>query len=134
MVKFELKKSVAEVKKREEIKEGVSVGRDSTPELIASFETIEEAEKELKKYTSKIKELSNSAGRYYHLEEFYIEENSYDDDGEFVDGGDICRFSKMNIELVEKPSYEVLATFDNMEEAIKAYNKYDGENEVYISF
>lgn len=137
MKKYEVKKESIEIpyKKRKEIKEGVVTTQDNRyPETIASFDTLEEAKKELAKYDSSIRELSGGAGKYYLVEEYYIEENEYDADNEWISGGDIWDFSKIKIELVEKPSYETLDTFNNMVDAEKAYNGYEGENEVYLSF
>lgn len=137
MTKFEIKKDSIEVlwKNRKVIKEGIVIDSDNqNPELINSYDTLEEASKAIKNYNTTIRELSGSAGKYYLVEEYYIEENVYDEDGEFERCDGIWEFSKTIIELVEKPSYNTLATFDNMEEAEEAYNDYDGENEVYISF
>lgn len=137
MKKFEIRKNSIEVswKNRKEIKEGVTLTADDQyPEVVVSFDTLEEAKVELQKYKSSIRELSGGAGKYYLVEEYYIEENSYDEDGDWVEGGDVWEFSKIIIELVEKPSYETLATFDNMEDAEEASSNYDGDNEVYLSF
>lgn len=95
---------------------------------------MEEAKEELQKYKSSIRELSGGAGKYYLVEEYYVEENDYDEDGEWVNGGNALAFSKITIELVEKPEYNTLATFDNMEDAEIALNEYDGDAEVYLSF
>ena len=137
MKKFELRKNSIEVswKNRKTIKEGITTTQDDQyPEIVKSFDNLEDAKNELQKYKSNIRELSGGAGKYYLIEEYYIEENTYDKDGEWLEGGDIWEFSKIIIELVEKPSYDILATFDNMEEAEEAYNDYEGENEVYLSF
>lgn len=137
MTKFEIRKDSVEVswKNRKTIKEGIVIDSDNqNPELINSYDTLEEASKAIKNYNTTIRELSGGAGKYYLVEEYYIEENVYDEDGEFEKCDGIWEFSKIIIELVEKPSYNTLATFDNMEEAEEAYNDYEGENEVYISF
>ena len=137
MKKFEIRKNSIEVgyKNRREIKEGITLTPDDKfPEIVAAFDTLEEAKTELQKYKSSITELSGGAGKYYLVEEYYIEENSYDEDGEWIEGGDALEFSKLTIELVEKPSYNTLATFDNMKDAEEAYDNYDGDDEVYLSF
>lgn len=138
MVKYELKKDSIEVryKDRKEIKPGIVLTADNRePELIKTFDNKEEALEELGKYKSSITEYTYN-GTLYVVEEYYIEENTYDDDDEdeWLSGGDIWSFSKMEIELVEKPSYDTLAVFDNMADAEKAENDYDGENEVYLFF
>lgn len=137
MKKFEIRRNSIEVawKNRKEIKEGITLTADDQyPEIVVSFDTLDKAKVELQKYKSSIRELSGGAGKYYLVEEYYIEENSYDEDEEWVEGGDVWEYSKITIELVEKPSYETLATFDNMKDAEEAYDDYDGENEVYLSF
>ena len=139
MKKFELRKNSIEVslENRKTIKEGITTTQDDQyPEIVTSFDSLEDAKNELKKYKSSIRELSGGAGKYYLVEEYYIEENTYNEEGEWLEGGDIWEFSKITIELVEKSSYDTIATFDNMEDAEAAYNDYDyeGENEVYLSF
>ena len=137
MKRFEIRRNSIEVswKNRKEIREGITLTADDQyPEIVVSFDTLDEAKAELQKYKSSIRELSGGAGKYYLVEEYYIEENSYDEDEEWVEGGDVWEFSKITIELVEKPSYETLATFDNMKDAEEAYNDYEGKNEVYLSF
>lgn len=135
MVKYELKKDSIEVKHkdRKEIKPGVVLtAYDKEPELIRAFGNKEDALEELKKCKSSITKLSG----YYLVEEYYVEENEYsdDDEEEWMTGGDVWEYSKMEIELVEKPSYNTLAVFDNMADAEKAMDNYEGENEVYLSF
>lgn len=132
MKKYELKKANIEVSYNErcEIKEGVTNGCEE-PELVKSFDTLEEAKEELNRYQSSITKLS---GGIYNVEEYYIEQNIYDEDGEWVEGGDIWAYSKMTVELIEEPGFKVIGSFDNMEDAEKAYNDYEGENEVRLSF
>lgn len=137
MKKYEIRRNRIEVawKNRKEIKEGISLTADSQePEIVESFDTLEDAKASLQKYKSNIRELSGVAGKYYLVEEYYIEENSYDEDEEWVEGGNVLEFSKIAIELVERPSYKTLATFDNMKDAEEACGDYEGENEVYLSF
>ena len=137
MTKFEIRKDSVEVswKNRKTIKEGIVIDSDNqNPELINSYDTLEEASKAIKNYNTTIRELSGGAGKYYLVEEYYICGNVYDEEGEFLRCDGIWEFSKIIIELVEKPSYETLAIFDNMEEAEEAYDDYEGENEVYLSF
>lgn len=131
--KFELKKSTVEVSfaNRAEIKEGCT--NDQEAELIKPFDNEEEALKALESYESEIRELRGTAGIYYAVTEYYVEENTYIND-EWINGGDVLEFSEMVISLVEKPSYETIKTFDNMADAERAYNDYDGENQVYIKF
>ncbi len=122
MERFELRKSTIEIsyKDRFEIKEGCTTGEDC--DIVQKFSAEEEALKKLKEYRTEIQQLSNHGMEYFLITEFCIECE-----------GDILKYSKMEIELVEKPSYETMATFNSYEAAEKAYNEYAGENEVYIS-
>ena len=138
-IKYEIKKRSIEVlyRNRKDIMEGVTSScDDGDDELIEVFDefSLNEAKAKLREFKTDIRKLSGNAGTYYLVEEYYIEENEYDEDDEWVTGGDIVEFSKINIELVEKPSYEVLGKFDNMEEAENAEDEYDGDHEVYLSF
>lgn len=138
MVKYEVKKGSVEVmyKDRNEIKPGVVLTSDNQePELIKAFDNKEDALEELQKYKSSIT-IHNYNGTLYLVEEYYVEENVYDDEDEeeWLSGGDVWEFSKMEIALVEKPSYDTLVVFDNMADAERAENEYDGYNEVYLSF
>lgn len=140
MIKFEIKKGIVEVayKDRLEIKEGITVdysNYDQEPEIVDSFDSLEEAEKELIKYESCI----SPCGHYYLVEEYYIEEVEYVYDEEFEEYRQECSngthsFSNFKIELTKKPSYNVLGIYDNMEEAEDALNDYEGDEEVFLSF
>ena len=135
--KFEIKKSRVEVsrKNRKSIAEGIVFNSaDQEPEIVRSYDSLEEAKKDLQNYKTKISELSGSAGTYYLVEEHYIEDNTYDEDGELIESGDVLEFSKIIIQLVELPSCKVLSIFDNMKDADDAFNNYDGDFEVFISF
>lgn len=117
MKKYELREKEIEVrfKNRNKIKPGCTadLGLDTDSELIKSFDDRDEAEEALREYKSSIREV----GSVYLVKEFYVEENDYDDDGEWISGGDIWGFSEMKIEVVEKPSYDVKAAFDNFKDA-----------------
>lgn len=122
-------------KNRKSIKEGCTTEGCTTegePELIKSFDTLEEAKEELRKFQTSIRKLSNGSLSYFEIEEYMVEENDYDEDGEWESGGDIWEITKMHIEVNEKPSYETVATFDNYAEAENYINKYAGERELYI--
>jgi hypothetical protein len=101
------------------------------PETIKSFDTLEDAKEELKKYQTSIRELNNGM-TYFLIEEYMVEENEYDEDGEWTAGGDVWAITPMYIEINEKPSYETVATFDNYAEAEAYINKHAGERELYI--
>lgn len=40
----------------------------------------------------------------------------------------------MNIELIEKPEYKTIATFDSVRAAEEALNEYSGDKEVFIKY
>lgn len=100
-----------------------------------SFNTLKEAREELKKYKTSIAKLSGGSGTYYLVEEFYIEEVEYKED-EFGDieriQGEIFDTSKMAIEVIEIPSYEVIATFDNWKDAEEFYNNDEREVKILV--
>lgn len=93
----------------------------------------------LKGCKSSIGKTDGSSGSYYLLSEYYIEEVVTGEDGERIDwidgewvGGDgILEYSEMEIELVDKHSYETIRTFDNMKDAEEAL--YDYDEEAYLS-
>lgn len=134
MKKYELVKRSAEInwKERKTIALGCTMN-DPEPEKIKEFESLEEAQKELKNYKSDIHKMSGNIGTLYEVAEYMIEENEYDEENEWISGGDVWDFSDMTIEVVEKPSYETILTCSNMEEAEEAVNNYEGDGEVYIS-
>lgn len=121
MKKYEVKENTIEVnyKNRKNIKAGVSLeSENQEPITIASCETLEEAQEELKKLKTDIIE-NHYNGTFYTVTEYYIEENEYDEDGDWVTGGDIYVFSEMNIEVVECETRKHLGTFHDFESALK---------------
>lgn len=89
MKKFILFRNECEVKN---YYEGCTVDRDDiNPEVIKTFDNKDEALKELQNYNTSVTEFRN----YYLVEEYYVEEQIQDEDGEFVDGGDIWEYSKV---------------------------------------
>lgn len=98
MKKFEIYRYDIEIpyRKRAEVKEGCCLlAQDCNPEKIASFDSKEEALEEIKKYKTDVALMSGGAGHYYHIEEYAVEENEYDEDGDFVNGTDYWAFSKI---------------------------------------
>lgn len=121
MKKYEVKENTIEVnyKNRKNIKAGVSLeSENQEPITIASCETLEEAQEELKKLKTDIKE-NHYNTTFYTVTEYYIEENEYDEDGDWVTGGDIYDFSEMNIDVVECETRKHLGTFHDFESALK---------------
>ena len=128
---FELKKSNVEIsyKNRMEIKEGCSVDCED-PEIIKLFESKEQALEELKKYNTEISELSGSAGIYYNVTEYFVEQIIYDDEEVFESIG-IVGYSKIEIEVTEKPSYETVGVYSNF---VDAEDKLCNLDEGFLSF
>lgn len=121
MKKYEVKENTIEVnyKNRKSIKAGVSLeSENQEPVTIVSCETLEEAQEELKKLKTDIKE-NHYNTTFYTVTEYYIEENEYDEDGDWVTGGDIYDFSEMNIDVVECETRKHLGTFHDFESALK---------------
>lgn len=135
MIKYELRENTREVKYKErfEIAPGCTANQDDCEsKLIKSFDSKEAALKELEQYESNIYKFDTATGPKYEVTEYFVEEVECNEDGEWIAGGDIWGFSKMEIEVVEKPSYNTIAAFDNFEDAEKTMN--DCEEECYLSF
>ena len=123
MKKYEIMKNSAEFnwKHRKEITTGCTMD-DVEPEKIAEFKKLEEAEEELKKYKTEISE----SGGMFSVTEYMIRENEYDEDGEWISGGDVWDFSKMEIGVVDRETLELIGTATSYEEAEKMKMDYDG--------
>lgn len=121
MKRFELRRSAIEIscEDRFEIKEGCTTDQDYR--VIQKFSTKEEALDELEDYQTEVQSIISGSRNYYNVIEFYVECD-----------GDIWGCTKMEIKLIEKPSYETIAVFNNYEAAEKARNDYEGE--AYLSF
>ena len=129
MKKYELKKCSAEFawKERKKIKEGCTM-YDVEPEKIGEFESLEKAEEELTKYETEISE----SGGLFSVTEYMIQGNEYDDEDEWIDGGDVWSFSKMEIEIVDNETLELIGTAKSYEEAEKIAEDYEGEAGVHL--
>lgn len=135
MLKYELRKNTREIryKDKAEIKEGCTLNQDDMyPEIINSFDSREEALERLKDYKTEISDYHLATGTYYSVTEYYVEENEYNEEGEWLSGGNIYDFSKIKIGLIEKTSYKALGIYDNFSDAMKAYN--ECEEECFLSF
>lgn len=107
MKKYELIERTAEIRDKNEIKQGCTVdipaammakGRSYSedPEVLESYDSLEEAKKALASFESNIRELLDDIGRrYYLVREYMVEENEYDEDGDWCGGGDDWAFSPM---------------------------------------
>ena len=138
MIKYDLVKRTAEFnrKNRKEIKQGCTA-LDPDPEYIKTFDDLEEAKKELAKRKTSVSKFENHNMTFYSVEEYVIEEIEFEfdeDENEFVQASfiDTLETTSMEIEVVEKPSYETIGVFSSLEEAEEATNEYDGDGESYI--
>lgn len=110
---------------REEIKPGCAAN-EPDPDVIKIFDDKNEAMQCLTEFQTDIQELSGASGIFFAVTERYIEECENDDPV------GILEFSLMEIKLVGELG-DTIETFDNYADAEKAYNDYDGDEEVRIS-
>lgn len=103
---------------------------DVEPERLGEFESLEKAEEELAKYETEISE----SGGLFSVTEYMIQENEYDDEDEWIDGGDVWSFSKMEIEIVDNETLELIGTAKSYEEAEKIAEDYEGETGAHMMF
>ena len=117
---YELRCDSIELRSVKQIKNGVAASQDQDtyPEIIKTFDTKEEALSELKKYHTEIRELSHHM-RYYEVTEYYVEENTYDQDGENVKGGDIWGISNITSDDMEKYNLNKTAEVQHDDRTIK---------------
>ena len=120
MKKYELKKGTKELKK-EDLHQMKGLCVDSE-ETLASFESKEDALKALKSYKTSIFETGNAVN-YFCVEQYFIEENEYDDDSEWIDGGDVLSYTDIKITLYV--DYEEVSSFNNYAEAKAAFDALD---------
>lgn len=136
MIRYNVYKKSIEVsfKDRQIIRPGVvHTEFDGEPEEIKGFDTLDKAREFLKGFKTTIQYMSN----VYFVEEYYIEENEYNDDDvdyEYPSGGEVWGYSKMKIDVVSSISYDVLGTFDNMQDALNFDKSLDNNDPTFLSF
>ena len=101
--KYELRKASSEIPytKKKDIRPGCAVVGTAElvePEIIGSFCTLDSALDALKKYKSSVELTQGYASKFYTVTEYYVEENHYDEDGEWFGGGDIWAYADMTID------------------------------------
>ena len=69
-----------------------------------------------------------------HGRRFSIQENEYDEDGEWIGGGDIWKFTPMEIFVVDKETRKTIAKVKTYEEAEEAAEEYEGDAGADIVF
>ncbi len=98
MKRYDLIKNTREIsyKDRDEVCQGCTLDQmDQEPETLKSFDDKDEALEALKKYQSEISKLGGGAGTYYIITEYYVQINEYDEDGDWIGGGDVLDFAEM---------------------------------------
>jgi hypothetical protein len=94
MKKFEIVKTSGEIREKSQIRPGCTTD-DSCPEIIASFDEKDKAIAALEAYKTTIQELSSHGIRYYLVEEYHVEESEYNENNEWIGGGDVWAFSEI---------------------------------------
>ena len=95
MIKYELKENSVEVRKKDLAKGCAVEDMNADPKIIKSFDKKEEALNELKKYKTDVYDFSSPVGAMCNVTEYYVEENEYDEDNEWISGGDIWEISEI---------------------------------------
>lgn len=86
MKKFEIRENTIEVKREKDITPYCSLEQqDQYPEIKETFFDKESAIAALSKYRCRKDRMSG----YWLVTEFYVEENEYDEDGDWCNGGDV---------------------------------------------
>lgn len=91
---------VAEAENRRPGDSTINGGKD----WLVAFDTEAEAMEALKGYQNHYTLLSSAAGSFFDVEEFVVEANEYDDDGEFI-GGDV-------VELADASDWDIALNHD----------------------
>ena len=131
MKRYEIIKSQKEIayKNRKSIKQGCTLD-DCSGQIENSFVNLKDAKTTIKSLKSDIW----YNGNLYLVTEYAIQCNEYDADGDFIAGGDILEISNMKIDIVNRETFETMASFDNMIDAEDFYDNNIDNTEMYISF
>ncbi len=132
MEKYNIYKAEKEIKSRNtcDIVESCTVsGDDIFSELIKTCDTLEEAREALKKYKTDITYYSGNVGGYFLIVEYYILPETYDEDGEIIESGDIQEFTKMKISI-EDENWNIIKVFDNYKDAEDFVNNDERDLEI----
>ena len=131
MKKYVLFKNVDEVKSITKLYPGCTLDKVSIyPENIKAFGSKEEALEELKKYKTDVTDY----GRYYLVEEYYIEEQKVNEEGEVVDSFGIWDYSKMSIYVVSDETKETIGKAGNYKDAEKIADDYYNKTGEYCNY
>lgn len=143
MNEYKIKKYTISIsyKDRDEIAEGITLF-DENP-YIEDVETfsIEDVdfEEKISEFQTEIRELSSPVGKYFKISEYHLINEWYDEIKK-EEMEEILLTSKLNISLVEKPTYKEIGNYNNFSDAEEAmenyYNSdtYDEDKSVYLSY
>lgn len=123
MKKYLLKKSTAQFDYYTKylIKEGCTQTENNFVKIIKEFDDRREALEMLSFYKSHVEEDSVILD-YYVVTEYFVEIVEVDEKGRCIATGDII-FSKMKIEVVEKPTYQTVGKYNCFIEAERHLSK-----------
>ena len=97
---YELMEISAEIlyKDRKRIKPGICLeyNYDRNPSLVETFASTEKAMEELGKRKSTVVYM----GRYFLVTEYYVEESEYDEEGDWISGGNIWGYSEFDSDAI----------------------------------
>lgn len=92
MIKYEIVKNSREIKNRRDIVQGCTTAQEfSYPLIVESYDDKDTALNELGKYKTSVDKI----GRNYIVEEYYVEENEYNEECDWISGGDVWKFTEM---------------------------------------
>lgn len=95
---FEIIKNTGEYswRQKKDIHTGCTFDQDNqSPETVERHPSKKDALEALKKYSSDIRKYSGNAGALYLVTEYAVQENVYDEDGDWVEGGNIWEFAAL---------------------------------------
>ena len=129
MKKYGIYESYAKIayKDRAEIKKGCSLGDEYWSKL-EEFDTLEKAIDGLKEYKTYVK----NHGNYFSISEYSIREVEYNEDGEWISTSDDIAVTDMIFEILKKPKYTTVKTFETYDEAEDALADYDYDDDYCI--
>lgn len=115
-IKYEIVKSTFEHK--DKYYEGITRGDfDLDDEILKSFGALGEAKEALKEYECSCVKCEGIAGKFYKSEEYALQENIYNESGEYIDGGDILEYAQLGIDeshyQPEQSEIDFVAAYEN---------------------
>lgn len=102
-IKYELRKNTMELPVRDvyDLDEGVTLDQQNQePEIIKTFDDEYDALEALKGYKSFARYTDGFVRGFFEVEEYYVEENAYDYNGDLIFGGDVSKFAESNFDEV----------------------------------